>query len=902
MITKGTGSITKRRGVLDRLMPDFTRLCVVTKGIRLPFFFLFMLFFLLNACRTEDMAESTATRTTDLTDSEPVTITFAGYGFDRLSYEPSIQTFNEMYPNIGVQFVSMTEATGEQTGRLDARELASLADVILLDGKPASEAPAYFMDLAPLLAADDAFDPNDFWPGLLNSCRIGENLVGVPVGVSASLVFFDDDAFTAAGLPSPQPGWTWPAFQQAAQLLTQESGDQKQYGFVAGANSMFLLGPLVDGLIDDGKNLDPEEAAASLNWYVDLARSGVISVETNETSDQETNADAVDAVDSEALINQGQAAMWLGSQFEWHQRRETWGEGIGVVPFPILPDGDAASTTPLRPACALISAGSSHPQAAWAWLHFLTRQVPPGARQAIPVRPSVTETGEYWNNWDAAARETLAFALTHGWYGDYSSPPLATVAEALDQAVAGESSLAEALPATIQTSSTPAPPPLDSTPVAVATPRTTSTPIALPQNVPPGDTIVVEYYADLTAHSDQSAVEALVNAFNEAQNRIVVQPFTDRPAFQGNYGIVEMAGTYDCFVWGGAASNFPQITEHFYSLDPLLAAEDISLSDDFYPALLEQNLVMGELYGLPMLSQPLVIQYHADHFDRLGLEPPPPNWTVDDFWALATEATEDGAAENKVYGFVPYIWGTMDLLLLTPEAPQLYDATITPPRVGFNELDVTQALSGISSMVHAGVMFPKDRSTPSQIQQQRSIILEGQAAMWVDLAGSGGYEFAVGEAPLPVMSAPLPIANSTSGYISKRTDDPTGCWEWLKFLSAQADAFQGIPARKSILESPTWTAVVGEETASVYRATLSRPVQSQPDLNDANFYVPFPFFVWWEEALQAGFSDADATAVLDDIQIKADAYLLCITTAEVRDFVAVESCAKQADPGYSPEF
>lgn len=847
--------------------------------IRLKWHFwaiLIALSIILIACRTENTRESSP---------QPVTITFAGRMADRAYYESLIQKFQEQNPHIIVQYISLEEVLGEQVFSAEMQQLASLADVVLFDGRLPNEASSYFLDLESFIKADITFSPEDFWPGLLTGCQNGGSLVGVPIGVSANLIFFDGNAFMTAGLPYPQPGWTWMDFQQAVQQLAQETDNRKQYGFVMGNDPIFLFGPLVSDLFENEANLDALSLDSNLGWYSDLVHSDAIRHTTIE--------------EREILINGRQAAMWTGSHFELKRLRNAIGNQVSILPFPVVLNSSPFRTTPLRPTCALISAGTQNPETAWSWIHFLTRQIPSDIRQDIPVRASIADASGYWTEWDEDSEETLRFALHHGWYGNYTAPLLTTVAGIFDQVLNSEISFSETLPAAVEVPPTQAPPAVDSTsvPVVVATPRATSTPVAV--NVAPGETIVVEYYADLTEHHSREAIEALAKEFNEAQDRIFVKLFTDRPEFQDSYGIVEMAETYDCFVWGGPAIAFPQAIDRFYNLETLWVVEEASLRSDFYLSLLEQNRIMGELRALPVASHPFVIYYNVRHFDNYLLDHPTSDWTVDDFWELAAAGTREDA---QMYGFVPNIWSTMDLLLFTPQSPSLYDINMPVLNATFDNSEVMQSLSWLDSMVDAGIMFPKDQTTPAQIQQQGGIIARGQAAMWVGLAGTNHGSLEVGVAPLPVTSAPLPIASSASAYISKRASNPIGCWEWLKFLSAHPNSFRGIPARKSILESPEWINIVGEETAAAYRTTLTRPVRSEPTLDDPNLYVPFPFFVWWEQLLQTVFAGAEPAEVLRNIQIKADRYSQCITAITTRSFDAVNNCAKQADPNFSPDF
>jgi len=73
---------------------------------------------------------------------------------------------------------------------------------------------------------------------------------------------------------------------------------------------------------------------------------------------------------------------------------------------------------------------------------------------------------------------------------------------------------------------------------------------------------------------------------------------------------------------------------------------------DFYPAVLENFKVNGELYGLPTYISPYVLYYNKDIFTAAGLDPNTPPTTYDEMLEMAAKidglTTADG---NKIYAF-----------------------------------------------------------------------------------------------------------------------------------------------------------------------------------------------------------------------------------------------------------
>ncbi len=828
---------------------------------------------------------------------EQVTITMAGFPAFQQAYQTLAQQFQEQHPTIAVQYIALDQQANS------LHQQVELADVVLINGRPPAEASALLLDLTPLAEASEPLDTNAFWPGLLDACQRGGVQVGLPLSTNVDLIYYDKAALSAAGLPAPEPVWDWPTFRQIVTALAPpDTAENGRYAFVDSGRPLSLLGPLVDGLLVANDNaLDTDRLAAELEWYVSFVREGVIPTPAGDPQTAVAQRDN--------LIRNRQAALWLGGQFELSQWQAIYGDNLGVVPFP---GQQLTGSNPARPTCAAISAGTSQAQAAWTWLHFLSQQ-PPVGWSGAPARPVVAQSGDYWAELDDETAVALHHALERGWYGSDAVAEMQAINDALLQAAAGEATLAQSLPTTIEPQPTAPPPTPDSTPIAVATPRLTPTPSALPgSSIPTDNVIVVDYYASEASHSSLAAIEALARAFNEAQNSIEVRLGT---GFGGTTYITDVADNYDCFASGGWASSYattnPGFTDKFYSLTALMAGEGAAFAEDFSAEQLAWSRFEGELYALPVAVQPQVIQYNADLLTSLGVDPPSPDWTVDEFWDVAIAATRSEGGQ-RIYGFVPASLMPENLPLLFPEGAYPFDGYSSPPVGNFTDPAVIQGLTWLANMVENRVMFPIDRGgtrtadNPQydslQMQEQSGYIVREEAAMWVALAGQGDYHFATGTVPFPQTSLlllPSMTPSLTALYISRRTNNPLGCWEWLKFLSAQPDIFPGIPVRHSVMESSGWVDAVGPETAAAYRVALSQPIQPVPDQDDPYLGIFYPHYSrWWSDALHEVFAGSSPIDVLTEMQRRADAYLTCIMAAPTLNQEQSTTCIQQADPGF----
>jgi ABC-type glycerol-3-phosphate transport system substrate-binding protein len=438
--------------------------------------------------------------------------------------------------------------------------------------------------------------------------------------------------------------------------------------------------------------------------------------------------------------------------------------------------------------------------------------------------------------------------------------------------------------------------------------------VATPRVTPTADpnVIVIEY--SVRGHDDWDAVIALAEAFNESQDRIRVNATTRLlPVAPGTAtDLIDMAREYDCFVDGfypqGTADRHGDVFfEALYNLSPLFEAEESAFQDDFMPNLLERSQVDGALYGLPVAVYPVVLRYNSDLLAQRGIAPPDPDWTVEEFWDLVREA-----GSGSAYGLIAIETIYPDeLLSFVPGAAFYFDLDTQPMRPKFTDPAVVGALTFLGEMAEAGVFYP-DVSWASRRTWQEEmgsgqmlLINTGRAAVWAHRigsgAGDGGPRVAYGAVPYPQRTLPNYFSQEGSGtyqllYISRRSPDPTACWEWFQFLFEHPDIFLGLPARQSIRESAAWRESVGEQTAVAYETMYFRPHERL--LGIGMLWEIWAYRTWWADALLSVFEGEDPSLVLAEAQRRAEAFYDCYAPLDEPTFAQVQECARQADPNF----
>jgi multiple sugar transport system substrate-binding protein len=839
------------------------------------------------ACFQQPTPTPSAEKPTIAVGGEEVTITFAcDYGAT-YEFEKLAQSFHQAHPDINVQVVSTEDVLGiglsDPWPEDSIARLASAADVVDMGFRPADTQSGLIMDLQPLIESDRSFQTEDFYPGTLESFQWDGGTWALPAGVEAILIFYNKDLFDRAGVPYPKAGWTLEDFLNMAKRLTmRQEGEVIQWGFADTVTHVpaFLRLQGVK-LVDDTTqppvpSLDTPEVAQALRWYTDLTLTHGVAPPYPKAGD-----DRLYREEMRRLVDEGKVAMWTDLSINREYRSESI--NLGIVPFP----AGKAKLNPVTTASYWMSAGTAHPQESWLWLKALTEQPPrrwPGT--TIPARRSVAEETGFWAELDEETAAAYRYALDHAWVREHgwNIPNIAFVLfEATLAVLKGEKGIEEALAEAQQRAlqEMAALAKVTPHPVVVATPKpaaegTTITFVSLPTNL--------------------AAYRELAQAFHQTHPDITVE-------VKSGAGLREMAESGDCFSW-----LFPHVAEERFrqyvlNLQPLLESDDGFPLDDFYPQALNAFRWQGGLWGLPADIRLKVIYYDQTFFDQAEVAYPRLDWNLDGFLEKAIALTHR-EGEEKQYGFVP-LYEPDDLLFFVERrGGQLIDATAQPPQPQFDNPQMVEAVRWYADMILKYGVRPAPVGSVSELGDQgryHALVTTGRAAMWMDFSSNQLFP----DLPSDTHLAPLPqgeggISGSAAfcrGYfISKGTPYPQACWEWLKFLSEQLSPVEGLPPRRSLVESAQFRAQVGEETARVYLASLERIDNLSSPLYEQLPWLKRTLF-WFYQAFNAIMEGEDADSALNEAQREAEVYIGCLESKEgFADEEVQKACAKGGDP------
>lgn len=311
------------------------------------------------------------------TEPQPITLRVANWGSPAV--ESSFMTlerqireeFEREHPGVRVQFEQIP-GFGQYAPKLLMMHVSgSMPDVISLD----ASSGAVFMDngvlrdLNGMVRDDPDFALEHYFDRLVDIFRRGESLYSIPFDFTPMMMYYNKRLFDQAGVPYPQPDWTWDDFLHKARALTVPGATPgqppRQYGF----NFINVMPFWLPWLWTNGGDvLDPEgrqatgafdgpRSAQAMRFLTDLMLEHRVAPTL-----EEGKAAGVDLFRSE------RAAMDLKGHWMMIDYRAD-NIDFGVAP---LPTNTGKPTTVVYTTGLSITAKARHPELAWEYIKFMT--------------------------------------------------------------------------------------------------------------------------------------------------------------------------------------------------------------------------------------------------------------------------------------------------------------------------------------------------------------------------------------------------------------------------------------------------------------------------------------------------------------------------------------------------
>ena len=305
--------------------------------------------------------------------AEEITMTY--YMWDP-SFEETeqimVDKFMAAHPNVTIDF--QVVGTPDYWTRLEA--LAAADDLPCVFNMSAGFVDQWMMD-GLLLNMQDYVDadinPDDYFTGVFDVVRDKEtgDMHAFPFAFVETVLFYNQDAFDAAGLEYPNADWTWDDFLAAAEALTIDENDDgvvDQYGFwhygryahieswVYQNDGRFLNDNKTRFIIDDN-------AVEALAFLDSLIHEHGVAPEPKE----------MEGIRQQDVFPMGLTAMWVDGAWNIENSREMIGDSFqwAIAPVPLGPQAEG-HTAYGWPDSMSIASTCEHPDMAWEFIEFMT--------------------------------------------------------------------------------------------------------------------------------------------------------------------------------------------------------------------------------------------------------------------------------------------------------------------------------------------------------------------------------------------------------------------------------------------------------------------------------------------------------------------------------------------------
>ncbi|WP_203249149.1 ABC transporter substrate-binding protein [Sporosarcina beigongshangi] len=208
----------------------------------------------------------------------------------------------------------------------------------------------------------DAYKGN-FYETLWNYNSADGQILGLPVGYTTHVVYYNKALFDEAGVEYPKSDWTWEDLQDTAKKITNK--DKKVTGFAFSGKpdpydfEMFLWGNNTSYVDEEGNlkgNLDSNQSVEVFEMFQNMANDGyAITTEGSGTTEMKS----------------GKVAMFVYGAWGLTPLKEA-GIDYGVVEIPSFKNGKSVSI--LSSSGISISKNSKHKDEAFEFIKFWTNE------------------------------------------------------------------------------------------------------------------------------------------------------------------------------------------------------------------------------------------------------------------------------------------------------------------------------------------------------------------------------------------------------------------------------------------------------------------------------------------------------------------------------------------------
>ncbi|MBX3086172.1 MAG: hypothetical protein KF716_31340 [Anaerolineae bacterium] len=759
---------------------------------------------------------STPTLTTTRAQTANVVVTVAMRANISNQITPQmIADFETANPGVTFKTIETTTNLPDPTADLEAyytalNDYVSAADVVIVDsnhiGAEATVA-GYYLDLSPLVQEDSSLNASDFYPSAWQSFQWDKGIWALPLSADPYILTYDPTAFDDAGIAYPDPQWSLDDLANAARTLTQkdDAGNVTRAGlglFSNQGDTLLMRSLLSTSLFDSSvvpnpPQLDTPEVENLLTTMRALQDEGVIGRQ----------------------FNQGPMALAPVFSIAGGPNNQNTRKGV------LLPGNKGM----LDVRGLALSAGTTHPQEAYAVAKFLTTR-PEIAAQGTTSPARISLVGEETNSGggpgpggrnlrsflspelqalsDEAVNNGVPFADLR--YMNYLNTALQAMK---DSGIDAKAALQE-VETQAQTDLQTAADKKSSVAITVAAPPGV--------DLPEGKMQITFGIAGQGGRGGGGTQQAWKDAATDFAANDPQVGYVDIKT--GNVQFEDAVTRYDCFYLPYNAVANADLSQ-ILPLTPLMETDANFDKGDFVGDVLNQVSRDGQTWAYPIQVEPSILRYDADAFNKAGAVNPTAGWTIDQF--------NDALKTLKIYPEDPAPFqdrnsGGVHLLIMIAAYGGLpLDYRTSPATVNFTDPKNEAAIQQVLDLAKNGYL---SYTRLSNISGGRVFGGPDNALADIETESLNVFGFRPpnnnnqGATTTSRLPTTYPIGTEFSGasynvgvgFISATTQAAEGCYRFLDAASRNPRLIQAMPAHRSLI--PEVAATQGQDVEPVYNA------------------------------------------------------------------------------------
>jgi|GEM_PF-2146399 len=740
-----------------------------------------------------------------------ITVTAPEY-LGELYEDTIIPAFEAEYPNIQVEFVYndtsylgsplFQDENGETTFYDDVVEYVTSADVLYMNDfslSPYAINTGFFLDLSPLVRADETLNEADFYPVSWQTFQWDGGMWALPYSMQPLVLVYDRAKFDEFDIAYPDQSWRLEDYVQAATAMhTYNEQGEVELSPLQALNPLYLMYSTVGSVFDtttfptqpDYSNPDLQSMLQVLvDYYASEEFADVRGYSFNE--------------------------MPMSISYPYQLSTNSFGsDGNADWAISLLPDNTAGS----RIEGFAISSGTAFPEAAYTFASFMTQNIDVfsygsggrPARRLLSLAELDDDNGffvqlSFEPEVEAIMDDAYEVAIPANqlWFADVAYRAQSIVND-------GDVSLEQFLQdqeleiiGYLEESQS-----YQSTQITVAAPT-------LPPDLSEGE-IQLTFGLNIPRGSNdrETVWNAIIDDFVASHPTVGVIDLDYQI-----YGPDGLEEEIDCWYdgYGSSLSTRSEPPEDVLALNPLMSADPNFDPSRFMPGLLDAVQIADLRYGYPLTVQPIAIWINTDKFAQANLPIPEYGWTTNEFTnaliALA-EIREDSSEPIVRNNMFSPIWLTM---LIASYGGQPIDFNADP--IGYN-LTMPESINAIEQL--AGFIDDGLIQYDSLVGNNNVFYggpMDDQYIV-IDIFGDTSFAILNGDiqsddSPLQIVTYPsgayMPVAYTAGiAQISSQTQYVQECYDWITTIAETPELFTGIPSRPDLFTDPDLTAQQGD--------------------------------------------------------------------------------------------